>query len=77
MENQLPTSEELQTYKKVNSYFDKKIDNNDGRFSILPKSKWFLVVAIAAIAFLCYYALTTLIFGQDFWVQSITGLANR
>ncbi|MBT2559843.1 hypothetical protein J7E50_18130 [Pedobacter sp. ISL-68] len=78
MDNQQPTLEELEVYQKVNQYLERKIDKgkDQDRFSILPKQKWLaiiIIVAAAIIAFSSYYGLTTLIFGEEFWLQSVVG----
>ncbi|ANF52959.1 hypothetical protein A0O34_21605 [Chryseobacterium glaciei] len=78
MDNQQPTSEELEAYHKVSRYLERKIDKgkDEDRFSILPKPKWLTIIIIAVIAivaFSSYYGLTTLLFGEEFWIRSITG----
>jgi len=67
-----PTLKDLESYDRVKEYLAKG-DFPKNNFSILPKRKWPIAVILAIVAFLCYYALTTLLFGQDFWVLSITG----
>ncbi|ALR29257.1 hypothetical protein ATE47_01345 [Chryseobacterium sp. IHB B 17019] len=75
MDIQQPTSEELETYKKVDRYLKSKMDqNNDqNRLSILPKPQLLFIIILALVAFSCYYGLTTMLFGEEFWVRSITG----
>lgn len=78
MENQRPTSEEFEVYEKVSRYLDRKIDKtSDNRFSIIPKPKWLMIIVLAIITCLCYYGLTTLLFGEDFWVRTITGNQDK
>lgn len=77
MNNQRPTSEDWETYKKVRVYLNRKEDrDNDAPISLLPRTWWLIAIIVAIIAFLSYYGLTTLLFGQDFWVNSITGNIN-
>jgi hypothetical protein len=75
MDNQRPTSKELEAYQKVNRYLESRIEakKDDNRFSILPKPKWLFAIILAIVAFSCYYGLTTLLFGEEFWIRSITG----
>jgi hypothetical protein len=75
MNNEQPTSKEFEAYQKVNRYLERKIgkEKDDNRFSLFPKPKWLVIIIIALAAFSIYYALTTILFGQDFWVRSITG----
>jgi hypothetical protein len=73
MDNQRPTSKDLDAYQKVNRYLERKIEKDENHFRILPKRIWLVAIIIAVAAFSCYYAFTTLIFGQEFWVRSITG----
>ena len=47
------------------------IINVDNFLSVLPKQKWFWFTIMAVVAFLGYYGLTILIFGEEFWMESI------
>ncbi|TBO35945.1 hypothetical protein [Pedobacter kyonggii] len=85
MGNQLPTSEDLEAYHRVKRFFEATKDltgpvaiKSEGRFSLIPKKyKWVFIIALAIAAFSTYYAVTTLIFGQEFWVRSIAGPARK
>ncbi|RZK42665.1 MAG: hypothetical protein EOO90_06400 [Pedobacter sp.] len=74
MVNQRPGSEDFQAYQRVNNDLDRKKAKNDvGRFSLFPKPTWLWVIVIAIVAFLCYYGLTVMLFGEEFWARSVTG----
>jgi hypothetical protein len=82
MDNPQPTSEDLQAYEKVNKYLESKISKQkaEDRFSFLPKPKWLaliIITAVAIVAFSSYYGLTTLLFGEEFWIRSITGSSGK
>ena len=72
MENRHLTFEDFETYQKVNTYLSNNVKKTDD-FSILPKPKWLFVIIISVVAFLCFYGLTVILFGEEFWLRSVTG----
>lgn len=85
MGNQLPTSEDLEAYHRVQRFIEITKDKNsqiaakgDDRFSLISKKyMWLFIIAWAIAAFSTYYTVTTLIFGQEFWAQSIMGIPMK
>ena len=74
MENKKPTPEEFETYHKVNNYLNSTL-NKSGKnsVSLFPKPTLLWIIILALLAFSSYYGLTTMFFGQDFWLGSLIG----
>jgi len=69
MKSETPTLEELEIHQKVNAYLQKKAEQKPYVFQ--PKMFWSILAVI--VAFLSWYGLTIILFGQDFWVMSVSG----
>lgn len=73
MDNQKPTLKELETYQRVNAYLNKENKKPYSLFSMLPRPRWLMVVIVIFVSIIFYYGLTTMIFGEEFWANSIMG----
>jgi len=72
MENSKPTSKDMEAYQKVNTHLDKKNGKVDD-YRIFPKPTWFWIGILTIVSVVFYYGLTTLIFGDEFWIRSMVG----
>lgn len=71
MNNRLTKSEDFDAYQRIDNILKENDNKDENHLSIIPKPKWLIVTIIARVAFLCYYGLTTILFGKDFWLFSV------